>query len=134
MDDEVLVLSEELDEEAVEAGEDVPVDMAEVVARRVLAVVVELDRLAATLGTALARELAGEDLPAEHVEPVEPSGELGGEEVLETGWLGLALGDEHGWSSLGLRCGEGTLKPARGVGKAQSDGRPGCGGGLRSLR
>src|SRR5690606_26664631 len=80
---EVFLLAEELEEEAVHAGEDVPVDVAEVIAGDVLAVVVELDGSAAFFRAAFAGELPGEDLPGEEVEAVELRQELGAEELVE---------------------------------------------------
>ncbi len=47
MDGHVLFLDEELDEELLETGVDVPVERAQVVAQRVVAIVGELDRDAA---------------------------------------------------------------------------------------
>ena len=51
MDGDVLLLDEELDEEPLETGVDVPVELAQVVAQGIVAVVGELDRDAA-LGAA----------------------------------------------------------------------------------
>lgn len=79
----VLVLAEEFDEDAVEASEDVPVESAEVVAREVVAVVVELDAGPTAAGAAFAGEFAGEDAAGEEVEAIEPGGEPGREEVVE---------------------------------------------------
>jgi hypothetical protein len=47
VDGDVLLLDEQLDEQPLEAGVDVPVERAQVVAQGVVAVVGELDRLAA---------------------------------------------------------------------------------------
>ena len=47
MDGDVLLLDEELDEQLLEAGVEVPVERAQVVAQGVVAIVGELDRLAA---------------------------------------------------------------------------------------
>ena len=95
MEAEVLILAEELDEELVEAGEDVPVDVAEVVARGVVAEVVELDGIAAALGAAFAREFAGEDLAGEKVEAVEALSEGRGKEVLDRTGEGVVGVEEH---------------------------------------
>ena len=78
---EVFFLLKEFDEEAVEAGQDVPVDVAEVVTGDVGAVVVELDAAAAAFAAALALELAGEELAGEDVDGIELCGELRGQEL-----------------------------------------------------
>ena len=80
---EVLLLEEHLEEEAVEAAEDVPVDEAEVVAVDVRAEVGELDRLAAATRAALALQLAREDLAAHDVDRVEARHEGAVDEVVE---------------------------------------------------
>ena len=82
---QVLFFEEELEEEAFEAGVDVPVDEAEVVADDVVAVVGELHALAPSFAAALALHLAGEDLAADQIELVQPGHELGGKEDLAFG-------------------------------------------------
>ena len=56
---EVFLFEKEFDEEAVEAGVDVPVEEAEVVADGVVSVLGELDGLASPLGAAFAAEFPG---------------------------------------------------------------------------
>ena len=95
VDGQVLVFAEDLDDELVEPGEDVPVDVAEVVAGGVGAKIFKLDRLAAAFGAAFAWELAGKDFFAEHIEPVEAGREFGRQQIFNRygGWAGS--GDEH---------------------------------------
>ena len=69
---EVLFLEEELDEELLESGVDVPVQEAEVVADAVVAEVRELGGLASTFGETLAAQLTSEDLLAGEGELVDP--------------------------------------------------------------
>ena len=59
-DRHVLFLDEQLDEQLLEAGVDVPVELAEVVAERVVAVVGELHRLAALHAPSAALEAAAD--------------------------------------------------------------------------
>ena len=65
---QVLLFHEEADEQSVEAGEEVPVEEAEVVADDVVAVVGELDALPLALAAALALDPAEEDLPRHQLE------------------------------------------------------------------
>ncbi len=98
LEGEVLFLAEEFDKEPIQPREDVPVDVPQVVARDVVAEVVELDRAAAAFAAAFAGHLAGEHFSGEQVEAVEAGAELGGEEFVEG--LGLWGGEagEHGGS------------------------------------
>jgi hypothetical protein len=74
---QILFFHEETDEEAVEPGEQVPIEKAEVVADDVVAVVGELDALTFTLAAALAFESAEKNLPRHQLELLETSEELG---------------------------------------------------------
>lgn len=82
MDGEVLFFLEDFDEEAVEACEDVPVDVTEVVAWDVGAVILELDAFAAGLGAAFTLEASGEAFSGVDVEAVEGDGELGSNQFI----------------------------------------------------
>ena len=59
-DGDVLLLDEQLDEQLLESGVDVPVELAEVVAQGVVAVIGELDRLAALDAPAATLEAASD--------------------------------------------------------------------------
>src|SRR5947209_2967026 len=77
---QVFLLHEEADEQAVEAGVEVPVEEAEVVADDVVAVVGELDALPLALAAALALHAAHKDLARHQLELFEPGQELGFQE------------------------------------------------------
>lgn len=94
-DGEVFLFAEEFDEESVESCVDVPIDVSEVVAGDVGAEVFELDALPALLGTALAREFAGENLAADHVETIETAHDLRGKEFIERLGPWRPLSDDH---------------------------------------
>jgi hypothetical protein len=79
----VLLFEEELEEELVEAGEEVPVDVARVVAGDVPAVVGKLDGLAAFFRASLALQLPAEDLAAGDVELPETSHQRRLEQLVE---------------------------------------------------
>src|SRR5205807_1861854 len=76
----VLLFEKQLEKQAVEAGVDVPVDEAKVIADDVIAIVGEFDRLATALGAAFAFHLAEQELTAHDVELIEARHELGREE------------------------------------------------------
>jgi hypothetical protein len=92
---EVFFFEEELQEELVEAAEDVPVNVPDVVAADVLAVIGELDGMATLLGAAFALELAEEDAAGGEVERIEACDLLGRQEVFESGGAGDGTGSEH---------------------------------------
>ncbi len=81
VDGEVLFLLVEADEEALEALVDVPVEVAKIVARLVVAVVGELDAAPALLRAPLGAQAAREDPPADEREVVELPLELVVEEL-----------------------------------------------------
>ena len=60
MDRDVLLLDVQLDEQLLEAGQDVPVELAQVVAEGVVPEVRELDRLAALDRAAAALQAAAD--------------------------------------------------------------------------
>lgn len=95
MQREVFFLEEELQEELVEAAEDVPIDVPDVVAADVLAVIGELDGMPPLLGAAFTLELPEEDTTGGKVERVEPRDLLGRQEVFELGGAGDGAGSEH---------------------------------------
>jgi hypothetical protein len=78
---EILVVDEELHVQPVAAGEDVPVDVAQVVADAVGPVVAELDAAARTPAAAVARGPAAHRPPADEREPLELREELRGQEL-----------------------------------------------------
>ena len=84
-DRDVLLLDEQLDEQLLEAGVDVPVELAQVVAQRVVAVVGELHGLAALDAPPAALEAAPDRLLHEHAEPLE----LAQEPLVEDGRVQL---------------------------------------------
>src|SRR5262245_54973763 len=86
---QVLLLHEEAQEQLVEAGVEVPVEEAEVVADDVVAVVGELDALPLLLAAPLALHAAHEDFPRHQLQLFEPGQEFG----VEQG-LGLGFGHE----------------------------------------
>src|SRR5690606_34271461 len=96
---QVLLLEEELHEERIEAPEDVPVDVAQVIAHDVRPVVGELDALAPLLRAPLPLELAPEDLGAGDVKGIQARKQLRVEEILEGRWAGWGGCAEH-WSRL----------------------------------
>ena len=69
---EVGVLLELLDVVAVLLGPDLPVDVPQVVAAGVLAVLAELDRLAEVRAAVHARQEALDDVPGAQVQPGDP--------------------------------------------------------------
>ena len=69
---EVRVFLELLDVVAVLLGPDLPVDVAQVVAAGVLAVLAELDRLAEVRAAVHAGEEALDDVPRAEIEPGDP--------------------------------------------------------------
>ena len=83
---DVLFLDEELDEQLLEAGVDVPVELAQVVAERVVAVVGELDRLAPLDAAPTALETAADRGAHEQ----EKALELPQEGLVEDGRVDLA--------------------------------------------
>ena len=85
-DRDVLFLDEELDEQLLQTGIDVPVELAEVVAERVVAVVGELDRLAALDAPAAALEAAPDRRAHQQEQPLE----LAQERLVEDGRVDLA--------------------------------------------
>lgn len=99
VESEVFLFEEEFDEEAVETGVDIPVDEAEIVARGVESVVVELDGSASAFAAAFALEFAGEDAAASEVEAFDAGEEAAGDEVVDAGGMGAARVWEHGEES-----------------------------------
>ena len=85
-DRDVLLLDEELDEQPLEPGVDVPVELAQVVAEGVVAVVGELDRLAALDAPPAALEAAADRRAHEQQQPLE----LAQEGLVEDGRVDLA--------------------------------------------
>ena len=85
-DGDVLFLDEELDEQLLEPGVDVPVELAQVVAEGVVAVVGELDRLAALDAPAAALEPAADRRPHQQQQAFE----LAQEGLVEDGRIDLA--------------------------------------------
>ena len=85
-DGDVLLLDEQLDEQALEPGVDVPVELAQVVAEGVVAVVGELDRLAALDAPATALEPAADRRAHQHQQPLE----LAQERLVEDGRVDVA--------------------------------------------
>ena len=81
MDGDVLLLHEQLDEQLLEAGVDVPVERAQVVAQGVVAVVGELHRLAALDAPADALEAAPDGRPGDQHQPLQ----LAQERLVEDG-------------------------------------------------
>ena len=81
---QVLLLQEHLQEELVQPGIDVPVHEPQVVAVHVVAVVGELHRDPPLLAAPLALELAGEDLAAHDVDPVELGHQLAVDKLIDT--------------------------------------------------
>ena len=92
---QVLLLEEELQEQAVKPAEDVPVDVPQVVPHDVGAVIRELDGLAPLLRPPLALELARKDLLAGQVEPREPGDQSGSEQLVDRPWAGWRGCAEH---------------------------------------
>ena len=82
MDAQILLVDEELDVQAIGPPVDVPVDVAEVVADPVGAVVRELDALSLARATALALHAAAERPTRRDREPLQLRQELGAEYVL----------------------------------------------------
>ena len=74
---QVFLFQEQADEELVEAGEQVPVEEAQVVADDVVVVVGELDALALALRAPFALHPAEEDLARDQLELFEPGQEFG---------------------------------------------------------
>ena len=93
VDGEVLLFLVEAHEELLEALVDVPVEVAEVVAGLVVAVVGELDAAAALLRPPLGAQPPGEDAPADEREVLELALELVVEEVVVLGGGGLRARD-----------------------------------------
>ena len=85
-DGDVLLLDEQLDEEPLESGVDVPVELAQVVAERVFAVIGELDRLATLDAPAAALEPAADRRAHDQQQPLE----LAQERLVEDGRVDLA--------------------------------------------
>jgi hypothetical protein len=77
----VLLFEEELDDELVEAGVEVPVELAEVVSRDVVAKIGELYALAFALAAALAFHSAAKDFAGNQFEPLELREQVGREEI-----------------------------------------------------
>src|SRR5215831_4604417 len=82
---QVLLVHEELQVEAIEAAIDVPVDVAEVVARAVRAIIGELHAHALVRALALAPGPSAEGAPREKGQALELSQELRGQKVLSPG-------------------------------------------------
>ena len=98
----VLFLEEELDEKLLEAGVNVPVEKAEIVADHVVAEVRELGGLASAFGQTVAVHLSGEDFFADQGELVDPGQKIGIEEnFFPVVHNGLALVREQVRVSLG---------------------------------
>ena len=90
MEVQVLLFEEQAQEEPVEAGEQVPVEKAQIVADDVVAEVHKLNALPAALAAALALQAAEKDLPRRQLELFELGEEAGVEQGL---WLRVG----HGW-------------------------------------
>src|SRR5215831_2363680 len=82
---QVLLVHEELQVEAIEAAIDVPVDVAEVVARAVRAIIGELHAHALVRALALAPSPSAEGAPREEGQALELSQELRRQKVLSPG-------------------------------------------------
>ena len=82
IDGEVLLFLEEAQEQSVEALVDVPIEIADVVARLVIAVIGELDAAAALLGAPFGAHAPTENPPAHDGEVVELSLKLVVEQLL----------------------------------------------------
>ena len=82
MDREILLFEEQFDDQPVEAGQSVPVDEPGVVARGVVAVVVELDGSAPPLAPPLPGQFPGEEVPGGDIQPVQLGQEPGREEFV----------------------------------------------------
>ena len=82
---QVFLFLEPLQQQLVVPGEDVPVEVAEVVARGVLAVVGELDPAAELHRPPLGQELAPEDPPRDEREVFELLQEVGVEQAACSG-------------------------------------------------
>ena len=92
MQTEVLFVDEELHVQTVEAGVRVPVDVPQIIADTVRAIVAELDGVPAPRALALTLDAAAEDPPGREREPLELREELGCEER-------GALAGPHGYRS-----------------------------------
>ena len=80
MDGEVLLGGEDLEEESVQAAVDVPIDVAEVVAGLVAAVIGEFQPHAAPQGGAVVLALAPEQLAGQQVQGFQLAHEVGVEQ------------------------------------------------------
>ena len=71
---------ENLDEEAIEAAVEVPIDMAQVIAAGIVAIIGEIETHALVPAAALALDLPTEDTPRLEFHAIKPQEEVGGEE------------------------------------------------------
>ena len=128
-DRDVLFLDEELDEQLLEAGVDVPVELAQVVAERVVAVVGELDRLAALDAPAAALEPAADGRAHQQEQALE----LAQERLVEDRRVDLAR--EERLAGAGNRpVGDGPLGGRRASGRGGAVHRLGRRGGRGATR
>ena len=96
---DVLLLDKQLHEELFEAGVHVPVKLAQVVAGRVVAVIGELDRLAAFDASPTTLEAAADRRAHEQEQPLE----LAQEALIEDGRIDLRGQEDRARAGRGVR-------------------------------